>query len=93
MKKGKLGENYNIGSANEIDNITLAQKICKIVNKKFKNKFRHESLIEFVEDRKGQDFRYAIDSTKVKKMGWKPKTNFINGLKKTIDHYINFYEN
>ena len=52
-----------------------------------------KKLIRFVEDRKGHDFRYAIDSTKVKKMGWKPKTNFINGLKKTIDHYINFYEN
>ena len=66
MKKGKLGENYNIGSADD-DNITLAQKICKIINKN-SNKFRHESLIEFVEDRKRLDFRYAIDSTKVKKM-------------------------
>ena len=93
MKKGKIGESYNIGSNNEIDNITLVKTICKLLNKKLKNKTNYQKLIEYVTDRKGHDFRYAINSSKIKKLGWRPNTNFKNGLKKTIDFYIKNYEN
>ena len=67
-------------SANEIDNITLAQKICKIVNKKFKNNFRHESLFEFVEDRKGHDRAYGLTTRDTYKLKY--------DLKKYITEYL-----
>ena len=80
--KGKAGERYNIGGHNEKRNIEIVKLILKHLNKS-------EDLIEFVEDRKGHDYRYAIDSTKIKnELHWEPKTKFEDGIIKTIDWYL-----
>lgn len=84
--KGKSGERYNIGGHNEKRNIDIVKLILKRLNKS-------ESLIEFVEDRKGHDYRYAIDPTKIKdELGWYPMTKFEDGIIKTIDWYLDNLE-
>jgi len=83
MHEGLAGNIYNIGTGNTIDNISLVKKVLNFIKK-------DESLINFVEDRKGHDFKYFIDSNKIKKeLGWEPTTNFDIGLEKTIDFYKN----
>lgn len=80
--KGKSGERYNIGGHNEKRNIEIVKLILQRLGKS-------EDLIEFVEDRKGHDYRYAIDPTKIKnELGWYPKTTFEEGIVKTIDWYL-----
>ena len=80
--KGISGERYNIGGHNEKRNIDIVKLILKRLGKS-------EDLIEFVEDRKGHDFRYAIDPTKIsKELNWLPKTKFEDGIVKTIDWYL-----
>jgi dTDP-glucose 4,6-dehydratase len=82
LLKGENGETYNVGSNNELTNLEIATKILQLMKKP-------ESLIEFVEDRKGHDFRYAIDSTKIQKnLGWFPKIDFESGIQNTIDWYL-----
>ena len=82
LKKGKLGEVYNIGSGREIRNIDVVKKIITSLGKS-------ESLIEFVKDRPGHDIRYFLDSKKITRtMGWSPRTSFTDGLKITLDWYI-----
>ena len=79
---GKSGESYNISASNEIDNITIVKKILSLMNKS-------EDLIEFVEDRPGHDFRYSMDSQKIKnEMNWNTKVNFEEGIKKTVEWYL-----
>ncbi|MBY0414327.1 MAG: dTDP-glucose 4,6-dehydratase [Bdellovibrionales bacterium] len=79
--KGIPGEIYNLGGATELTNLDLAKKILKAMGKP-------ESLITFVEDRKGHDFRYAINFEKAtRELGWKPEVTFEAGLKKTLEHY------
>jgi dTDP-glucose 4,6-dehydratase len=79
---GKNGESYNISANNEIDNITIVKKILQLMNKS-------EELIEFVEDRPGHDFRYSLDSTKItKELGWKINTTFDDGIKNTVQWYL-----
>jgi len=81
--KGKAGEVYNFGGNAEKRNIDVVKQILKILGKP-------ESLISFVEDRKGHDWRYAIDFTKAKKeLNWEPKTSFEEGLQKTVEWYTN----
>ena len=80
--KGVAGERYNIGGHNEKRNIEIVKLILKRLGKS-------EDLIEFVEDRKGHDYRYAIDPTKISnELGWLPKTKFEDGIVKTIDWYL-----
>jgi dTDP-glucose 4,6-dehydratase len=82
LLKGKSGDTYNVGGDCEMNNLQIAKVICKLLGKD------HEEYIEFVEDRKGHDFRYAIDFSKINnELGWLPKTSFESGLKKTIDFY------
>lgn len=79
---GKIGEVYNIGCHNEMKNIDIVKLICKELGKS-------ESLITYVEDRKGHDLRYAVDPTKIyHELGWLPETNFDVGIKKTIQWYL-----
>jgi len=79
---GKIGEVYNVGGHNEMANIDIVKLILQKLNKP-------ESLITFVEDRKGHDRRYAIDPTKIhNELGWLPDTKFADGIEKTIDWYL-----
>lgn len=80
--KGIAGERYNIGGHNERRNIQIVKLILERLGKS-------EDLIQHVEDRKGHDYRYAIDPTKIKnELGWYPKTKFEDGIIKTIDWYL-----
>ena len=92
--KGKAGETYLLGGNNEYDNLTIATKICKILDIKIPKKKRsYKDQIEFVEDRLGHDFRYAIDASKVsKELSWKANESFDTGLEKTVDWYLNKYQ-
>jgi len=94
LMNGKIGETYNIGGNNERTNIEIVKKVCEILNNRIKNKPNNiksfDELIEFVPDRLGHDFRYGIDSTKLRReLGWSPSTNIELGLVKTVDWYIN----
>ena len=81
LDKGKIGETYNIGGDCEMKNIEIVETIQSEMKVK-------KSLISFVKDRLGHDFRYAIDHSKItKELGWKPKTKFSDGIKKTIEFY------
>ena len=90
FNKGKNGETYNIGGNHEICNIDLANLIIKIFDQIKSNvQGKSNKLIEFVSDRPGHDFRYAINFTKIEKeLGWKPKTKFEDGITKTINWYL-----
>jgi len=82
LLNGKAGKSYNISANNEIDNLTVVRKILEIMNKP-------EDLIDFVEDRPGHDFRYSMDSKKISdELGWRVKSNFDHGLRKTIQWYL-----
>lgn len=82
IRKGKIGEVYNIGGHNERTNLEVVKTIIKELSKS-------EDLIEFVTDRPGHDRRYAIDPTKIhNELGWLPATKFDDGIKKTIDWYL-----
>ena len=86
--KGKNGENYNVGSGKNLRNIDLVKKILKVF-KKMKYKVGSKTKIKFVKDRPGHDFRYALNSKKIKlKLKWKPKINFEEGLKNTVEWYL-----
>jgi len=81
IHKGKIGETYCIGGNKAIKNIELAKKILKIMN-------LGEDKIKFIENRKGQDFRYAMNSSKIKnELGWEPQVDFEEGLIHTINWY------
>ena len=87
--KGKVGETYCIGGRNELNNLRLVRLICDKIDNIKQWEQNSQDLITFVEDRKGHDFRYSIDSTKVKEqIGWEPKVNFDEGLDRTIDFYF-----
>lgn len=83
IHKGMVGETYNIGGHNEMANIDIVKLILKELGKP-------ESLITYVQDRKGHDRRYAIDPAKIhSELGWLPETKFADGIKKTIRWYLN----
>jgi len=91
LQHGEVGETYNIGGNNEIQNIHIVNTICKIMDelKPRKNGEKYSKLITYVKDRPGHDFRYAIDASKIKdKLNWEPKENFESGIKKTIQWYL-----
>jgi len=82
LRKGRVGEVYNIGGHNEMRNIDIVRLICQALNKP-------ESLITYVTDRKGHDLRYAIDPTKIHgELGWLPETKFADGIRETIQWYL-----
>ena len=82
VRKGRIGEVYNVGGHNEMANIDIVKLICHELGKP-------ESLITYVTDRKGHDMRYAIDPTKIhNELGWLPETKFQDGIKKTIKWYL-----
>lgn len=86
VRHGREGEVYNLGGHSERSNLEVVKMILKQMGKS-------EDLIEYVEDRKGHDLRYAIDSSKVEdELGWKLTYNFEDGIKETVDWYLSNQE-
>ncbi len=82
LERGLSGRVYNIGGNSECDNLSVVHSILDVLEKP-------RSLVQFVEDRKGHDWRYAIDNTRiVEELGWTPTHSFAEGLKSTIDWYL-----
>jgi len=81
VDKGKSGEVYNIGGNQELMNIELARRILRLLGK-------DETFIKFVKDRPGHDFRYSLNTSKIRKLGWKPQNNIDKGLQKTVQWYL-----
>ncbi len=89
FNEGEVGETYNIGGGYEISNLQLVIKIIKVYSELYPSGYDYNQLISFVDDRKGHDFRYSIDSSKIQSMlGWSSKINFEDGIKKTIKWYV-----
>jgi len=92
--KGKVGEFYNIGSNKNLNNLQVSKNLIKI--SKSVIKIKKNVKIYFVKDRPGHDIRYALNSSKIKnKLGWKPRTNFRQGIKLTFNWYLknkNYYK-
>jgi dTDP-glucose 4,6-dehydratase len=104
LDRGKPGETYNIGGNNEWANLDIVRLLCSALDQRFAadatlaERFPHspcaqgrsaETLIEFVEDRAGHDWRYAIDASKIEReLGFSPAETFETGIAKTIDWYL-----
>jgi dTDP-glucose 4,6-dehydratase len=90
LRKGKLGETYNIGGWNEKPNIEIVQMICDLVDEMAPGGARsRRELITFVKDRPGHDRRYAMDARKIEReLGWRPKETFESGIRKTVRWYL-----
>ena len=94
LKIGKIGETYNIGGRNESTNIELVNLICSTLDIYVKKKKEHPSesfkeLITFVKDRPGHDYRYSINAKKIESaLNWNPSVNLENGVKKTVEWYL-----
>ncbi|WP_053820797.1 dTDP-glucose 4,6-dehydratase [Candidatus Pseudothioglobus singularis] len=91
--KGQVGETYNIGGNNEVQNIDVVEKICEILDILIPDRLNgldsYRDLITYVQDRPGHDVRYAIDNTKIKnELDWEPKENFKSGMQKTVEWYL-----
>jgi len=86
--KGKIGSSYNIGSGIDLTNLNVTSKLLKVAKKCIE--IGPKTKIKFVNDRPGHDYRYALNSKKInKEINWKFKTNFEQGIKITIDWYLN----
>ena len=88
-----IGETYNIGGNNELQNIEVVKIVCSILDELAPSKIdgirKYEQLITYVDDRAGHDFRYAIDATKIaKELNWTPNETFTTGIKKTVEWYL-----
>jgi len=93
VTSGVVGETYNIGGSTEKKNIEVVQLICQILEELAPDKpeglKNYSDLIQYVTDRPGHDFRYAIDASKIStQLGWKAKESFESGLKKTVQWYL-----
>jgi dTDP-glucose 4,6-dehydratase len=89
VTEGVVGETYNIGGHNEMQNIQVVKIICSILDELKPKNDKYECLIEHVHDRPGHDLRYAIDASKIKdKLGWIPEETFETGIRKTVEWYL-----
>ncbi len=104
INEGRTGETYNIGGCNEWTNIDIVNLICKLIDQRFADSAQlresypncpasqgeaSNSLITYVTDRAGHDFRYAIDTQKIQsELGYEPKVTFETGIEKTLDWYL-----
>ncbi|MDA9926925.1 dTDP-glucose 4,6-dehydratase [Amylibacter sp.] len=90
---GNVGQTYNIGGHNELQNIEVVNVVCRILDELQPSKFdgidQYAQLISHVDDRSGHDIRYAIDSSKMEKeLNWRPNESFLTGIKKTVEWYV-----
>jgi dTDP-glucose 4,6-dehydratase len=91
LARGKVGETYNIGGGNEVENIGLVQTICSLLDelRPADPVVPHSKLITFVKDRPGHDRRYAMNSAKIEaELGWRPRETFETGIRKTVQWYL-----
>jgi len=89
VRRGQLGECYNIGGINEWKNIDICRLICQLLDEHRPQNAPHEKLITFVKDRPGHDWRYAIDASKMNdELGWQPAETFETGIRKTVAWYL-----
>ena len=89
LRKGRIGEKYNIGGRNEKTNLDVVQLVCDLMDRQFPNGAPHDALIEFVTDRPGHDHRYAIDAGKIEaELGWRALETFETGFDKTVCWYL-----
>jgi dTDP-glucose 4,6-dehydratase len=88
LRKGRLGETYNIGGGNQPANLVIVQTICDLLDERQPHAAPHGALIEFVKDRPGHDRRYAMDITKIRaELGWQPRHSLEDGLRATVDWF------
>ena len=90
---GEIGETYNIGGHNEMQNIEVVRTVCSILDELVPSKIdgikQYKELIIYVGDRAGHDIRYAIDATKIEnELGWTPDETFETGIRKTVQWYL-----
>lgn len=89
LERGRVGQSYNIGGNSEVQNIEIVRTICGLLDELRPQAFKHETLISFVSDRPGHDFRYAIDSSKISaELGWQAQTKLTEGLAATVKWYL-----
>lgn len=89
LKNASPGSVYNIGADNEVTNIDMVNHICQILDNLIPENAPHKRLIKFVEDRRGHDFRYAINNSKIfQELGWKSVGNFKKMLEETVNFYL-----
>lgn len=90
LRRGKVGETYNVGGWNEKPNIEIVQTVCDLVDEMApRSGAPRRELITYVKDRPGHDRRYAIDARKIEReLGWKPKETFESGIRKTVRWYL-----
>jgi len=91
LQEGRVGETYNVGGRQEKENLSVVRQICDILDDRRPNADgeSHRSLITFVEDRPGHDWRYAIDAGKISdELGWEPEVDFGEGLRRTVQWYV-----
>jgi dTDP-glucose 4,6-dehydratase len=89
IRRGRLGETYNIGGCNEWANLNITRLICTLLDERRPEHAPHEKLITFVTDRPGHDWRYAIAADKMaQELDWRPQETFQSGIAKTVDWYL-----
>lgn len=89
LESGRIGDTYNIGGGAEKSNLDVVHAICETLDETIKPEKPSVDLIEFVRDRPGHDFRYAIDADKlINELGWKPSVSFEEGIRSTVRWYL-----
>jgi dTDP-glucose 4,6-dehydratase len=90
MEKGRVGETYNVGGNCQKTNLEVVRMLCQVAAAETgRSTVEFEKLITFVPDRPGHDFRYAIDTTRIRsELGWTPQETFDSGLQKTVRWYL-----
>lgn len=93
LEKGIVGETYNVGADNERGNLEVVKQVCRVLDElrldPSADAFRHASLLKFVTDRKGHDFRYALDTNKLRsELNWRPSIDWTAGIRETVQWYL-----